>query len=175
MITGAAAACVSKSVMAPCDAIKMIQQADCNMTFTQAVQYIYQEKGLAGFWAGNFWNCARYFPSQTLNFMFKDHIKSVLKPSPNSHPALKMSMNIMSGTLAGGLSLAFVYPIDCFCTLRKLPQYDHMTLNDLLSVGFQYPGFGISVFGILAYRGLYFGLYDMTNSMIADDNLFGKF
>ena len=35
------------------------------------------DEGLVSFWRGNLANCIRYFPTQALNFAFKDKIKAM--------------------------------------------------------------------------------------------------
>lgn len=38
---------------------------------------VYAEEGLASLWRGNTANVIRYFPTQALNFAFKDYFKSM--------------------------------------------------------------------------------------------------
>merc|ERR1712130_879287 len=52
------------------------------------------------------------FPTQALNFAFKDQIKSLFKTSKDAPQALKFGTNIASGGFAGTLSLLFVYSLD---------------------------------------------------------------
>ena len=61
---------------------------------------------------GNLANVLRYFPTQALNFAFKDQIKSLFKTSKDAPQALKFGTNIASGGFAGTLSLMFVYSLD---------------------------------------------------------------
>ena len=62
--------------------------------------------------SGNLANVLRYFPTQALNFAFKDQIKSLFKTSKDAPQALKFGTNIASGGFAGTLSLMFVYSLD---------------------------------------------------------------
>lgn len=58
-------------------------------------------------------NIIRYFPTQALNFAFKDFYKTVLpKVDKDSNPLKVALTNITSGGLAGGTSLLVVYPLD---------------------------------------------------------------
>ena len=41
-------------------------------------------QGIASFWRGNFANVIRYFPTQALNFMFKDFYKGVREHAQRS-------------------------------------------------------------------------------------------
>ena len=62
-------------------------------------------------------NCIRYFPTQALNFAFKDSIKAVFKLKKTDPYAVNFAKNIMSGGAAGALSLCFVYSLD-YCRTR---------------------------------------------------------
>lgn len=68
--------------------------------------------GLLPFWRGNLANCIRYFPTQALNFAFKDKVKALFKQNKNDGYVINFSKNIASGGCAGALSLCFVYSLD---------------------------------------------------------------
>ena len=57
-------------------------------------------------------NVLRYFPTQALNFAFKDTIKAAFKTSKDAPQSLKFATNIASGGAAGTMSLLFVYSLD---------------------------------------------------------------
>lgn len=57
-------------------------------------------------------NCIRYFPTQALNFAFKDKVKALFKQNKNDGYVINFSKNIASGGCAGALSLCFVYSLD---------------------------------------------------------------
>lgn len=55
----------------------------------------------------------RYFPTQALNFAFKDTFKRVFCPyNPKEDPVKFFLGNLASGGAAGAASLCFVYPLD---------------------------------------------------------------
>ena len=62
--------------------------------------------------SGNLANVLRYFPTQALNFAFKDSIKAAFKTSKDAPQSLKFATNIASGGAAGTMSLLFVYSLD---------------------------------------------------------------
>merc|ERR1712038_2226042 len=72
----------------------------------------FKSEGLLPFWRGNLANCLRYFPTQALNFAFKDTIKAAFKTPKDAGQVEKFSKNIASGGMAGSLSLLFVYSLD---------------------------------------------------------------
>merc|ERR1712071_488475 len=63
-------------------------------------------------WRGNLANVIRYFPTQALNFAFKDSIKAMFSVAKDASQVTKFSVNIASGGCAGSLSLLFVYSLD---------------------------------------------------------------
>lgn len=132
---------------------------------------------------GNLANCIRYFPTQALNFAFKDQIKALFKPKKTDSYAAKFSKNIASGGAAGALSLLFVYSLDYARTrlandakskgaerqFNGLIDVYTKTLKSDGIVGL-YRGFVISCVGIIVYRGFYFGLYDTLKPLLLGDD-----
>merc|ERR1719167_2064100 len=73
---------------------------------------VLKTEGVYPFWRGNLANVLRYFPTQALNFAFKDTIKAAFKTSKDAPQSLKFATNIASGGAAGTMSLLFVYSLD---------------------------------------------------------------
>ena len=128
-------------------------------------------------------NVLRYFPTQALNFAFKDTIKATFKTAKDASQVEKFGKNILSGGIAGSLSLMFVYSLD-YCRTRlandakakgKEREFNGMvdvyvkTIKSDGLVGL-YRGFVISCVGIFIYRGMYFGLYDSLKPILLGDN-----
>lgn len=121
-------------------------------------------------------NVIRYFPTQALNFSFKDTYKKVFCPyNPKTQPFMFFMGNMASGGAAGATSLMFVYPLDFARTRlaadvgkgKKGGEREFAGLNDCLRKIYKsdgaaglYRGFMISVIGIIAYRASYFGMFD---------------
>lgn len=58
-------------------------------------------------------NIVRYFPTQALNFAFKDKYKKLfVKHSPETNFGMFFLENLASGGAAGATSLLVVYPLD---------------------------------------------------------------
>lgn len=120
-----------------------------------------------------------------MNFAFKDTYKKIFNPyDPKKEPVKFFIGNVASGGAAGASSLLFVYPLDFART--RLAADLHGEFNGLVDcVGkiFKsdgayglYRGFGISVAGIIFYRGAYFGLYDTFKGLGLDKkNIILKF
>lgn len=72
-----------------------------------------QETGILSLWRGNLANVIRYFPTQALNFAFKDKYKAIfLGGVPKEAFWRNFLGNLASGGAAGATSLLFVYPLD---------------------------------------------------------------
>merc|ERR1711953_1123535 len=119
MLSGVAAA-VSKNAAAPIERVKllvqnqaeMIKQGRLDRPYTgvmDCVKRTLASEGVIPFWRGNLANVLRYFPTQALNFAFKDTIKAAFKTPKDAGQVEKFSKNIASGGMAGSLSLLFVY------------------------------------------------------------------
>jgi len=79
---------------------------DC---FSRAVK----EEGVNALWRGNLANVIRYFPTQALNFAFKDTYKTLFgRHNPKTEKLKFFLSNLASGGAAGASSLLFVYPLD---------------------------------------------------------------
>ena len=118
-------------------------------------------EGVYPFWKGNLANVLRYFPTQALNFAFKDQIKALFKTSKDASPSTKFATNIASGGFAGTMSLLFVYSLDYARTRlandakgkggeRQFNGLIDVYAKTLKSDGIQglYRGFAISAVGI---------------------------
>lgn len=73
-----------------------------------------KEQGVFAYWRGNMANVIRYFPTQALNFAFKDKYKQVFLGGVDKNKQFwaYFAGNLASGGAAGATSLCFVYPLD---------------------------------------------------------------
>ena len=189
MIGGVSAA-ISKTCVAPIERVKLLlQNQDASSQISADKRYkgisdcfvrVVREQGFTSMWRGNLANVIRYFPTQALNFAFKDTFKAYLNPfNKKTEPAKFFLGNIASGGAAGASSLCFVYPLDFARTRLAVDVGKHggdrqfNGLSDCLVKIFKsdgplglYRGFGISVLGIIVYRGAYFGLFDTGNAIL---------
>merc|ERR1712203_484127 len=131
------------------------------------------EQGFGAFWRGNFTNCIRYFPTQAFNLAFKDTIKKMF-PKYNAKTQFVnfFAVNMASGGMAAAGSLGIVYPLDYARTrLASDVGSGKKTFNGLFdclkktATGPQgpmglYSGFGVSLMGIIPYRGFQLGAFD---------------
>jgi solute carrier family 25 (adenine nucleotide translocator) protein 4/5/6/31 len=150
----------------------------------------YKDEGLLSLWRGNTANVIRYFPTQALNFAFKDYFKSLFGFKKSEGYWTWFAGNVASGGAAGASSLLFVYSLDYARTrlandaksakgggARQFNGLVDVYKKTLASDGLAglYRGFVPSVVGIIVYRGLYFGVYDSLKPVVLVGALEGSF
>jgi len=193
-VAGGISAAVSKTVVAPLERVKMLLQIqDAHKGIAADQRYkgvvdcfsrVYREQGFLSYWRGNVVNVIRYFPTQALNFAFKDKYKQIFMAGVTPDQFWKFfAANLASGGAAGATSLAIVYPLDFARTRlgadvgKSAAEREFKGLADCIVKSFKadgvvrglYPGFISSVQGIIIYRAVYFGAYD-TAKQFAGDN-----
>merc|ERR1712212_215847 len=183
-VAGGISAAVSKTAVAPIERVKLLLQVQAvSKQLTEAQKYkgmvdcfvrIPKEQGFMAFWRGNLANVIRYFPTQALNFAFKDKYKDTFLKGVDKNTQFWrfFAGNLASGGAAGATSLCFVYPLDFARTrlaadVGKGDAREFTGLGNCLAKVFKsdglkglYQGFGVSVQGIIIYRAAFFGLYD---------------
>ncbi|GAB0189378.1 ADP/ATP translocase 1 [Grus japonensis] len=134
LLAGGVAAAISKTVVAPIERVKLLLQVQASSKQIRVDQQykgmvdcfmrIPKEQGFFSFWRGNLANVIRYFPTQALNFAFKDKYKQIfmskvdkekqgLLPNPKQTPfILSFFIAQVVTTFSGILS----YPFD---TVRR--------------------------------------------------------
>merc|ERR1712159_557421 len=200
-LLGGVSGAVAKTLTAPIERVKLlIQTQDANPKIrsgevprytgiVNCFQRVNSEQGFQAFWRGNFTNCIRYFPTQAFNLALKDSIKKMFpKYSPKTEFGKFFLVNLASGGLAAAGSLSIVYPLDYARTrLASDVGSGKKTFNGLgdcivktakgpAGVLGLYNGFGVSVAGIIAYRGVQFGTFDTImglNPYKSDKGLMG--
>jgi len=191
-VAGGIAAATSKTAVAPIERVKLLLQVQAvSKQIAKENQYkgivdcfvrIPKEQGFSAFWRGNLANVIRYFPTQALNFAFKDKYKTIFLGGVDKKTQFwrYFAGNLASGGAAGATSLCFVYPLDFARTrlgadVGKAGQREFNGLLDCLKkvtkadgvIGL-YRGFGVSVQGIIIYRAAYFGFFDTAKGMLPD-------
>lgn len=192
-IAGGVAAAISKTAVAPIERVKLLLQVQhASKQISPDKMYkgmvdcfvrIPKEQGFLSYWRGNLANVIRYFPTQALNFAFKDKYKQVFLGGVDKRTQFWRYFlgNLASGGAAGATSLCFVYPLDFARTRlaadigKSAEQREFTGLGNCLAKIFKsdgvvglYRGFGVSVQGIIIYRAAYFGCFDTAKGMLPD-------
>jgi len=187
---GGVSGAVAKTLTAPIERIKLvIQTQDANPKIRSGEvprytgimncgQRILAEQGAKRFWDGNLTNCIRYFPTQAFNLAFKDTFKRMFpKYNPKTEFLQFFGANLVSGGMAAAGSMCIVYPLDYSRTRLASDvgsgKKTFSGLGDCMKKtaagpgGFMalYTGFGVSVVGIVGYRGLQLGCFDTITGL----------
>jgi len=200
---GGVSAAVSKTAAAPIERVKLLIQNQDEMIksgrlatpykgISECFGRVIKEEGFMALWRGNTANVLRYFPTQALNFAFKDQFKRMFGYNAAKDGYWKwFAGNLASGGAAGACSLFFVYSLDYARTRlandnkaskkgggeRQFNGLVDVYKKTIASDGIQglYRGFNISCVGIIVYRGLYFGMYDSLKPVVLTGNMKDSF
>jgi len=193
-LMGGVSAAVSKTAAAPIERVKLLIQNQDEMIkqgrlsepykgIVDCFARVSKEEGIGSLWRGNTANVIRYFPTQALNFAFKDYFKRLFgKNKDRDGYWVWFAGNLASGGAAGACSLFFVYSLDYARTRlandaksakkgggeRQFNGLVDVYRKTMATDGIAglYRGFMISCVGIIVYRGLYFGLYDSVKPLM---------
>jgi solute carrier family 25 (adenine nucleotide translocator) protein 4/5/6/31 len=204
-LMGGVSAAVSKTIAAPIELIKLrLQNMDAMLKsgslttpytgISNCASRVASEEGVKALWKGNGTNVLRYFPTQALNFAFKDYFKRLFgRDKKRDGYWVWFLGNLASGGAAGSVSLFFVYSLDYARTrlsndLKNSKKGGEKQFKGLVDVYQKtlasdgiaglYRGFVISCIGIIIYRGLYFGIFDSVKPSLPEnvkDNLMVNF
>eukprot|EP00244_Chara_vulgaris_P011166 TRINITY_DN541_c0_g1_i2.p1 TRINITY_DN541_c0_g1~~TRINITY_DN541_c0_g1_i2.p1 ORF type:complete len:372 (-),score=65.30 TRINITY_DN541_c0_g1_i2:121-1236(-) len=192
LLAGGVSGGISKTAVAPIERVKLLLQTqDSNKQLAADKKYtgiincfsrVAKEQGAMSLWRGNLANIIRYFPTQALNFAFKDTYKQMFCPyDPKTDFWKFFAGNLASGGAAGATSLLFVYPLDFARTrlaadVGRGSERQFTGLGNCISTiyksdGFKglYQGFGVSVQGIIVYRAAFFGGFDTAKGVFLKD------
>ncbi|KZV97645.1 mitochondrial carrier [Exidia glandulosa HHB12029] len=198
---GGVAGAIAKTGSAPIERVKILIQNQGAMIASgrlsspyggiiDCFQRTYATEGLWSFWRGNATNVIRYFPTQALNFAFRDTFRKLSPYKKNENWGLWFAGNLVSGGAAGAASSVFVYSLDYARTrlsadARSAGAGGTRQFSGLIDVYKQtmksdgiaglYRGFVPSVVGIIVYRGVYFGGYDTIKETFLTGKLQGNF
>jgi solute carrier family 25 (adenine nucleotide translocator) protein 4/5/6/31 len=183
LVLGGASGCTAKTICAPLERVKIVLQtakAGSGATMAGTGQQIVAEQGVAALWRGNLTNCARYFPTQAINFACKESYQKALVPNREEAGFAKWFIGYLAaGGLAGATSLTVVYPLEFSYTrlaadVGTKKQFSGLT--DVVTSIYKaeglkglYRGYGPSVAGIIVYRAGYFGFYDAGKQIFFED------
>jgi len=198
-VAGGVSGIAAKTSCAPFDRIKLLLQTQhINPSLTR--QYvstwdctvrIFREEGVLAFWRGNLANAYRYFPSQALNFAFKDQYKLFFgnQSTQAKHVAGTTNynllfLNLFSGGLAGASAMIICYPFELART-RLATDVGREQIGSSVAAGGSrqfsgtwdclraayrqgggirglYDGLAISITGAILFRALFMGGYDFA-------------
>lgn len=189
-INGGIAGAISKTVAAPAERMKLLMQTQ-SVNAKVGAEYkgvmdcltrTIKSDGFWSLWRGNWANVVRYFPTQALNFAFKDYFEAFNTYDPILESKNFFIANVVSGGVAGALTAFLVYPLDFARTRlgadigrKKARQFTGIydcirSIYKLDGIKGLYRGIVPATVGIFIYRGLYFGAYDSGKKLYFNEN-----
>ncbi|KAK4536582.1 hypothetical protein CDCA_CDCA09G2607 [Cyanidium caldarium] len=193
LAAGGVAGAISKTAVAPIERVKLLLQiSHSNPQLKPEDRYhgiwdcfrrVVRDQGFWSLWRGNMANVLRYFPTQALNFAFKDTYKQMFLAGVDKDKQFWrfFAGNLASGGAAGATSLLVVYPLDFARTrlaadIGKGKDRAFNGLGDCIAKIYKsdglvglYQGFGVSIQGIIVYRAAFFGFFDTAKAMLLRD------
>jgi solute carrier family 25 phosphate transporter 23/24/25/41 len=159
LLFGSIAGTVSRTATAPLELLK-IRMQNSHVSGGGIVEMIRGERrGVLSLWKGNGANCVRIAPQTAINFATRELCEARLAAAlPGAHPAL---LALASGSAAGGVSMAAIYPLENARTRLSL-QSDGSHYRGLADVFRKtparqlYQGLGTSLFGFIPYNAIMF-------------------
>lgn len=188
MGTAAISGGVVKTITAPIERVKLLMQtqdANPDIRSGKIARYsgmgdcfsrVASTQGIPAFWRGNGANLMRYVPQMAFNLSFKDAIKRQFpKVDKKKEFGKFFAVSLASAGLGAAGSLCICYPLDYARTVLATDVGTTKKFNGIIDciaktakasgpLGL-YNGFGASVTGVVAYRGVQLGCFDVINSM----------
>lgn len=182
LLMGGTSGIIAKTACAPLERVKILLQTQHATTtgtkyngFLDAFVRLPKEQGVPAFWRGNLANCLRYFPTQAMNFAFKERYqKMFVRPREEVGFAQWFGGFLLAGGLAGATSLTVSYPLEyTYTRLAADTSGQYSGIVDCVvktakseGVSGLYRGYCPSVAGIIVYRAGYFGIYDFSKEFV---------
>lgn len=194
---GGTSGVIAKTICAPLERTKILLQVSASNPgapqyagMMDALVRVPREQGVLALWRGNLSNCMRYFPTQAMNFAFKEKYQKIfVRPREEVGFARWFAGFLAAGGAAGATALTVSYPLEFTYTRlaadtgtahgapaaagQAVRQRQYNGLVDCLAktvksdgVRGVYRGYGPSVAGIIVYRAGYFGLYDFSKAYV---------
>jgi len=181
---------ITKTVTAPFDHARSrmrIQDVDPKVIGGEPSRYrglidclvcVYQQEGLLAFYFDHIPKCLHALLTQIPNLAMKDMFKKMFpKYNPKTEFFQFFCANLCSGSLAAFCSLAIIYPFNSVLTFRLLEVYKRGTkepkgyLDTAKEIVAKrgtkhlFTGIGVSLCGIVVYRGFQLGMFDTLTSL----------
>ncbi|EEC51868.1 predicted protein, partial [Phaeodactylum tricornutum CCAP 1055/1] len=176
IVAGGFAGMLAKSVVAPIDRVKILYQVSCAKfhlrNVPKVMKNIIRDEGFAALWKGNAATMIRVFPYSGIQFMVFDRASSSA-PSSRRRFGLTPLESLISGMVAGTVSVMLTYPLDLTrAQLAVLRRHRHAANRGFVSVLTDnytqrgplglFRGVVPTLIGILPYSGIAFALNEQA-------------
>jgi len=166
LIAGGLAGAVSRTCVAPLELYKIQNQA--NYIPNASLKQVLKKEGVRFLWKGNFTNCVRIAPQIAINFATFEYVKTNLKVE---NPDIK---NLISGAIAGSVSMTTIYPLETVRTRLSL-QTNKSHYNGIwnclrtMKINEMYGGLRTSLLGFTPYMAINFAFYHRLKKKLKEN------
>lgn len=180
LAAGAFAGGFAKTATAPFDRVKILCQTGKSPSPLTAMNTVFSQEGVRGFWKGNMASVLRIIPNRGVLFMCSDFIKDMMRgfehyPPNVTPPPLNHVQYICAGSLSGAVTVITTYPLDLIrgrltgSGIGAEARYQGIMQTFMLTIREEgvralYRGMSVSLIGAFPYEGIRFGVYDSLKS-----------
>jgi len=178
LISAGTAGCISRTLTAPLERIKLEMQIGGVKSGNTLVvaQRVMQQEGIQGFWAGNGASLLRVFPVSGIACVLYHFFVDQLNYFFGGSPALNRTVGAGA---AGIVATTAVYPLDVVrARLALQGSNGHHTYNGILDCGRKiirtggifslYRGLGVTILGCAPFLAIQQGIYDSLKFGLLD-------
>lgn len=170
LLSGAVAAAVSNSIVAPLDLIRLnMMVARTQVSAMTMARRIFAENGVPGFWRGNSADVARAMPASAIRFYSFALAKANLPTLLPMALATPVAISLLSGGFAGMCAMTVCFPLESVRTrMAQLSDRDTAglvgyTVSVVRTEGVSslFRGLTPSLVSVMPYFAMRFGIYDI--------------
>lgn len=183
--------CIIKTIRSPLDVAKIRYVCNPELLHSGKALKMYSspwdilvnlwsEEGPESYWKGNKANLLLFLPSRLANliladFTEKEKKKLLISQENNENELLYLFRGVVMTGLGSIVGVTLNYSLE-FAKIKLINDIHNKEFNGILDVyrktisssGFlsMYRGFGLTIFGLMAYRLIYFGLFNFLINFI---------
>lgn len=198
-VLGGVAGCISKTMVAPTERIKLIMQTQSQTGgagilaqprysgMVDCLQKVVKKEGVINLWKGNGVNSFKIFPMNAFSLALKDFFGKRLNVKyDGTNKARFLGSQMLSGGLAGAVTISLIYPLDFVRTklstdvLSNTGERQYKGMLDCFKQVVQkdgvrgvYAGISTALTGVFLYKALSLGVYDYLKKTKLQDPKIG--
>ncbi|KAK9103985.1 hypothetical protein Scep_020829 [Stephania cephalantha] len=170
LFVGGIAGATSRTVTAPLDRLKVALQVQTRRApIVPAIQNIWKEGGIKGFFRGNGLNVLKVAPESAIRFYTYEMLSNVFV-NINQVGDIGTGERLIAGGVAGAVAQTAIYPLDFVktrlqtyvCDVGRSPRVDVLLKGIWIQEGPRalYRGLVPSLLGVIPYAGIDFAVYE---------------
>jgi Mitochondrial carrier protein len=158
LLAGGTSAVVAKSITAPLERIRIIQQTSLSQfSVFNLTSQIYRKEGFLSFWRGNLPAVMRIFPTYALRLTLFERFKPIFSNKQS------FSSSLSSGCLSSAVTTVITYPLDVLRTqmaVNKNRLSLVKSISQIRQTNGLYKGMSVNLVEAIPYVGISLASYD---------------